>query len=212
MKPTGVGKKQTAIAIMVVALITLSFCAFFIHAIKEHERTLIREMAWEKQQDISLLAGIIDTIAEGGGAVAYEDVLIYAVQETEKTFHNTFAQVFDSDLRPLTGLNPGVGGGKKHNPMDYPEFVEAVTHSDAGTLSYWYETAQAGRREVHITYRWVPTGTRNYLVAIGISKYTISEHMPQHVIYGAVLLLAFLAAFTWRFASLAIRQLPHSKE
>jgi len=211
VKPTGVGKKQTAIAIMVVALITLSFCAFFIHAIKEHERTLIREMAWEKQQDISLLAGIIDTIAEGGGAVAYEDVLIYAVQEIEKTYYNTFAQVFDSDLQRLTDLSPGVGGGKKHNPMDYQEFVEAVTHSDAGTLSYWYENPEAGRREIHVTYRWVPTGTRNFLVVIGISKHTISAQMPQHVIYGAALLLAFLAVFTWRFTTLAIRS-AQSKE
>jgi len=36
-------------------------CAFFLYAFKEHETTLVREQAFEKQQDVNLLCGIVDT-------------------------------------------------------------------------------------------------------------------------------------------------------
>ena len=189
--------------LLAAALIILGFfCVFFNYAFKASEDRIVREQALEKQQDVGLLCGIVDRLVEmdkeTGVSHGYDDVLQFAVQFIEATYHSTFAQAFDSDLRPLTSLSPGVGGGRKHNPLDYPAFVEAVTSMEEGSLTYWYETPEAGGRTVHMAFRWVPTdighGSR-YLVAVGISKYTIVNNLDPMVKCGAVALILVTSAF-----------------
>ena len=186
--------------IVVAILILAAFCTYFSYAFHSVEDTLVREQAWEKQQDLNLLCGIVDELVEidkkTGHCYGYEEVLQFAVTYIESSYTSTYAQVFDEDLKPLTPLSPGVGGGRKHNPLDYPEFVKAVRNNESGTLVYWYETEQAGGRFVHLCYRWVPTGLDHpsrYLVAVGISKYTITESLDPRVTYGAVALILVTA-------------------
>ena len=185
---------------LVVALLFLAGCGtYFSYANHGVVDTLVREQAWEKQQDVNLLCGIVDELVEidkkTGHCYGYEEVLQFAVTYIESSYTSTYAQVFDEDLHPLTPLSPGVGGGRKHNPLDYPEFVEAVRNNESGTLVYWYETEEAGGRYVHLCYRWVPTDadhTSRYLVAVGISKYTIAESLDPKVTYGAFALVVFM--------------------
>ena len=207
--------------LLVAALLILGcFCMFFNYAFESSENRIIREQALEKEQDLGLLCGIIDQLVEMDKATGlnhgYADVLQYAVAFIEKNYYSTFAQVFDENLHPLTELSPGVGGGKKHNPMDYKEFVDAVTSDDPaisehGKLTYWYETPEAGGRTVHIAYRWVPTDKEHvsrYLVVIGISKYTIVEQVDPLVKYGAVALV-IIAGGIILAAVLVLCQLGH---
>ena len=183
-------------------LILVAFCFYFSYAFKSVEDTLVREKAWEKQQDVNLLCGVVDSLVEIDEAMrysyGYEEVLQFAVQYIEANYTSTFARVFDDNLNPLTPLSPGVGGGQKHDPLDYPEFVEAVCNNESGSLVYWYETEQAGGRYIHMYFRWVPTDTSRtsrYLVAVGISKYTIKESIDPKVTYGAVALIIVAAVF-----------------
>jgi len=133
-----------------------------------------------------------------GNIRVYEEILMYTVQHIESEYKYTFAQVFDSHLQPLTALNPGVGGGQKHNPLDYPEFVQAVHANEQGTLVYTYETAQAGKREIYMCFRWVPTDTScetRYLIAVGVSRFTVNESIDRTVIYGAIAFIIVMAIF-----------------
>ena len=175
-------------------VILVMFCLWFESAFRAVENTLVREKAWEKQQDLDLLCEVIDKLAQTD-EYNYGEVLRYAVVYIETHYTSTFAQLFDDTLTPLTSLSPGVGGGAKHNPLDYPEFVAAVTTTESGTLVYRYETAEAGARDVYMCYRWVPTGTRQYLVAVGISKYTVKESIDDRVIYGTIALIGVTAVF-----------------
>ncbi|MCL2751667.1 MAG: hypothetical protein FWE62_02810 [Firmicutes bacterium] len=194
--------------LLVLALFTLiGFCVFFSYAFRAHEDALVKEKAFEKQQDIGMIAGIIDLLAEMDRARSaehlYEDVLIFTVKYIEENFYSTFAQVYTDDLTPLLRQSPGIGGGSRHDPLDYPEFIDAVNdakYSDSpfGELSYWYETPQAGGRNVHIVYRWMPTnpqGSSRYLIVIGISRFTIQEQIDTQVIYGAAALVLVTAVY-----------------
>ena len=181
-------------------LVLVLFCCYFNYAFHSVEDTLVKEQAWEKIQDLNLLSGIVDLLVEidkdTDHSYGYDEVLKFAVQYIETHYTSTFAQVFDDNLTPLTLLSLGVGGGKKHNPLDYPEFVEAVENNDSGSLVYWYETEQAGGRYIHMCFCWVPTDqscTSRYLIAIGISKFTIKESIDYKVTYGAVALIAVTA-------------------
>jgi len=196
---------------VVAILILAGFCFYFNHAFKAQEQALIKQMAYEKRQDVALLCGVVDMLVEmeteTGDPREYTDALIFAVQYIEANFHLTFAQVFDEDFNALVPLSPGAGGGAKHNPLDYPEFVEAVTSNESGDLVYTYENPQAGKREVYMTFRWVPTDTEassRYLIAVGISKYTISESIDSLTIYGAVVLIIVAAIFIMGCTSMIV--------
>jgi hypothetical protein len=187
---------------VVAILILAGFCCFFNYAFGAFEDAIVREKVWEKQQDLGLLCGIVDKMVEmdiqAGKSSGYEEVLTFAVQDIETNYYLTYAQVFDENLHPLTPLHPGVGGGQKHNPVDYPEFVEAVMTNEYGNLVYWYETEEGGGRDVFMTFRWVPTDTGHsarHLVAVGISKHTISEQIDKTVEYGFIALIAVAAVY-----------------
>ena len=200
-------------------LILIGFGLFFPYAYASHVDTLVREQAWEKRQDVNLLCGIIDKLVEMDEAAVrgynYDEVLQFAVRYIEENYTSTFAQIFDEDLNPLTPLSPGVGGGQKHNPLDYPEFIAAVEKSketnEPGSLVYWYKTPQAGGRYVHMCFRWVPSDADHntrYLVAVGISKYTITESIDPRVFYGAFALIMLTAGIVI-YACMMIIQLGY---
>ena len=194
-------EKRRAIYQLIAAIVILcGFCVYLYLAFLESEATLVREKAFEKTQDIKLLCYITETMAglDDIDNEAYGAVLQKAVEFIEREYYLTFAQLYDEDLKPYIELNEGAGGGKKHDPMEYREFVNAVTTTNDGSLSYWYETAEAGRREVHMTYLWTPSkdlGVKRYLVAIGISKHTISESLHPAVLYGGFVLVFVLATY-----------------
>jgi len=178
--------------IVVPLLVLIAMCYFFDYAFKEFEYTQVREKAWDKQQELNLLSNIIGDLA---GIKGYEDghldeiVLRRAIEDIEKNFTSTFAQLYDDKLTPLIMPSAGVGGGRKHNPLDYPEFVKAVRNNEFGSLVYWYETEQAGGRDVYMSYRWTPGTSNRYLLAVGVSKYTIKESLGAAIVYGAIALM-----------------------
>ena len=181
---------------LLVALATLAWSCIYINdAFKAFEETLVREKAWEKQQDVNLLCDLIDSMSETDETADYEAILNYAVQYVEKNYTSTFAQLYDAELVPLFDLNEGVGGGKKHNPLDYPEFVEAVNNNESGSLIYWYETEQAGGRDIYMYYKWLTVGGERYLIATGVSKYTIRETVNMGLVNATFAIIIIASIF-----------------
>ena len=173
--------------ILATLLLIIAGCLYYAYAYPEYEAARVREKALDRQQEVNLLSGIADLLAEHdgtAGGIGYEEVLTYSLRYMEAEFTSTFAQLYDEALNPLLELSPGVAGGAKHNPLDYPEFVAAVRGSEFGSLTYWYETEEAGGRDVYMTYRWVPTDatrTDRLLIAVAISKYSVSERIATNI-------------------------------
>ena len=213
------GQLNQKMLILIPVFILVAFSSYFNFVFTAHEDAMIREKAYEKQQDIDMLCALTDRLVElgteGDGMLVYKDVLVFAAQHIDREFYNTFAQVFDAELTPLIRTNPGVGGGRKHNPLDYDEFVDAVTANDAGVLEYTYTTAEAGKRTIYMAYRWAPSGadpSQKYLIAIGVSKYTIREQINEMAIYGAIALIIVTSVIIFGCAVVMIRLLPEGKK
>jgi len=194
------GKKKW---LLLIPFIVLAFLLWF-QAISGSaiEQLLLQEKAHERRQHTEFIHAMMETFIEKGINTEHRgDILVAAVTYIEANFDSTFAQVYDGQLNPLNNLHPGIGGGQKHNPLDYPEFVYAVQNNEAGDLIYWYETPQAGGRDVYMTFRWMPTAPDNperFLVAIGISKYSITTHIPK--IFDAVIwFMIFAVTLTMLF-------------
>jgi hypothetical protein len=192
---------------LLIPLIILAFLIWYqLLSSSAIEALLLQEKAHERRQSTELIHAMMETFVEKGiSADARESILVAAVAYMEANFDSTFAQVYDEQLNPLNVLHLGVGGGEKHDPLDYPEFIEAVlaalnSDSDekAGDLVYWYETPQAGGRDIYMTFRWMPTDYENserLLVAIGISRFSLTAHIPM--VYDAVIwIMIFVVAFT----------------
>ena len=199
-------------------LVLIGFGLLFNYVFKAHEKTQIAEKALEKREDVAMLGVIVDKLVEmdarRGETNSYGEVLLAATEFIEANYNSTFAQVYkvcgdcDTGLAPLLEQSPGIGGGKKHDPLDYPEFVTAAHENEYGSLVYWYENPEAGGRYVHMTYRWVPTGdtgSTRYLVAIGISKYTISQQLDQNAKYVAAALIIVSAVIVIGSAVLFVK-------
>jgi len=182
-------------------LVLVGFTIYFPWANKEGEKRIMMEMWQEKQQDLGLLCDIVDRVVASQGtkweeSEAYQDwfrdLVINSVTYIETTYYSTYAQAFDSSLKPITDVHPGVGGGQKHNPLNYNEFVHAVSSQEFGTVRCWYETPEAGQREIFMSFRWIPTDPEfndRILVAIGISKYSLVQMANPYVQWGQVILI-----------------------
>ena len=195
-------------------LICVGFGMFLLKAYYAHEDSLVREKAWEKRQDVNLLCDTAERMIElSVDAEMVQYALQYAISYMESEFTSTFAQLYrfqGGRLSPMIELSPGVGGGEKHDPLAYPEFVDAIQHSETGSLIYWYATEEAGGRNIYMYYRWVsiPDGNgyeTKYLVAVGISKFTISEHLSPNIIYGTIALVIVASTFLLGFALLLLQ-------
>jgi len=195
------GKKKW---LLLVPAVVLAFLLWF-QALSGSaiEQLLLQEKAHERRQHTEFIHAMMETFIENGiNTESRGDILVAAVKYIEENFDSTFAQVYDGRLNPLNDLNPGIGGGKKHDPLDYPEFVGAVTREEYGDLVYWYETPQAGGRDVYMTFRWTPEDPNHpeerFLVAVGISKYSLTARIPA--VFDAVIwLMIFAVTLTMLF-------------
>jgi len=197
--------------LLLIPFVTLAFLLWFqSFSVTAIEQLLLREKAHERRQQTEFIHAVMDIFIEMDINTEHRgDLLIRAVAYIESNFDSTFAQVYNEQLDPLIDPHDGVGGGRKHDPRDYPEFVNAVRSDDAGDLVYWYETPQAGGRDIYMTFRWMPTDEDNpepYLVAIGISKYSLTTHIPM-VFEAVVWAMIFAVTFTMLLMfSIIIRQ------
>jgi len=195
--------------LLMIPVVVLSFLFWFQSLSgRAIEQLLLQEKTHERRQHTEFLHAMMETFIEKGiNTEGRGDILVEAVNYIESNFDSTFAQVYDENLTPLNVLKPGIGGGQKHNPLEYPVFVDAVQNNGAGDLVYWYETPQAGGRDVYMTYRWMPSDPSHpeerYLVAIAISKYSITTHIPM--VFDAVIwVMMFAVTLTLLFMCFVI--------
>ena len=186
--------------LFLIPLFTLGFLLWFQSLSGSAiEMLLLQEKAHERRQQTEFIHAMMDTFIEKDiNTDQRGDILIAAVAYIEAHFDSTYAQVYDAQLNPLNDLHLGIGGGQKHDPLDYPEFVEAILNNEAGDLVYWYETPQAGGRNVYMTFRWMPTDQdhpERFLVAVGISKYSITTHIPM-IFNAAIWIMIFAVTIT----------------
>jgi len=168
------------------------------------ELLLLREKSHERRQQTEFIHAAMDMFIEMGISTENRgELLVRAVAYIEANFDSTFAQVYrlqGEELTPLIDPHDGVGGGQKHDPLDYPEFVDAVLdyENNAGDLVYWYETPQAGGRDVYMTFRHMPIDPENpehFVIAIAISKYSLTTQIPM-VFDAVVWAMIFVVTFT----------------
>jgi len=184
--------------ILLLPLLVLGgFCIYFPIAQESTETLLVQELALERQQSIGTICSVINNfIAKNPEWDGCEETLVSIIEYIDQNYKTTFAQVYDHDLNALTKVSPGARGGQKHDPLNYSQFISAVTAARSGSgqgdLVYWYENPEAGGRDVYISFRWVPMSrdvSERYLVVLGVSKYSINSNINSGLQKGAIALI-----------------------
>lgn len=199
------GIKKWLLVLPIVFLIFLFWALNITNSSTQH--LLLEEKRGERRQSTEFLQGMMDEfIRVNMHSDIYDrgDMLVHAIEFIEQNYHSTYAQVFNEDLEPLNSLHQGVQGGKKHNPLNYKEFVTAVNTKPYGDLTYYYETEEAGGRDVYITFRWINCGDSRYLVVMGVSKFSIITNISvlSNAVIWCMIIITSITMFIMIYAML----------
>ena len=135
----------------------------------------------EKRDQVDLIANDIDYLIAKDNDWAtydYESMLASSVEFIDAQYM-VFAAGYNQDFR-LIGQRTK-SEAIEFNPLGYPEFIDAVLHTENGTIGLWFEDEITGvvGREMMVYYRWIPSNvglSNRYLITVGISRMSV-EHV-----------------------------------
>ena len=135
---------------------------------------MLREKYVDAVEKVDMLAAAVDATPARTwyehemniiGAVTYLDAL-YQI-------YGAVYVLADGDLLLITERNFETS---IFEPLDYPEFVDAVNANDSGGIIIGYTPEGQAYRELHLYYRWMPlysSGGERYLVITGVSEHSV---------------------------------------
>ena len=66
-------------------------------------------------------------------------------------------------------------------PMDYPEFIEAIHTQEAGGLAIRYASENQVGMDLRVYFRWMPlysSASERYLLVAAVSRHSIVTEIP----------------------------------
>ena len=155
------------------------------------DSALLAEKYDEKIDELNILAIAVDGfIAENRNWGAYDyDTVIAPVAEYIDELPMTFAAVYRETYNGLYVVSHRAPSYENapFEPLAYPEFVESIAENESGGVRVSFTPEGSDTRDVLVRFRWIPTDSdlaERYLVAVGISHYSISADIPQWVSVG----------------------------
>jgi hypothetical protein len=142
----------------------------------------------------------------------YEDSLAFSIQILDE-LPMVFAALYDQNLQNVSSRYPSYESSP-FDPLKYDAFTKAVQGKDAGTLSVIYgdRARSIPNRKMYLCFRWVPLRdsiSDRYLLAVGISRYSIKSPMLNVFIGG--ILIFFSITLVASIGTICISLLRFSK-
>ena len=177
-------KVRYLLVIVPILVITLFALAYQNLSVKIEE-SLLREKFVEKQQSVELLAAQIDAYVETpayqNGYGRFELILSAGLAKVDAQAF-TYAALYDEALDNVSARTPSYSSA--FEPVLNTEFSSVVFDNESGTYIMVYAPEDGEPRDMHIYYRWIPTGTNHadrYLAIVAVSKYSIESTLPAAV-------------------------------
>lgn len=172
------GKKLLLLPVIFLALNAV----FFSHATKEIEKTLLQGKYEDAMNFVDMLAAAVEATTEREWQ-DHEKNIRDSVEFVDQ-LHQVYAGAYKQIDGRLTLITERYYETSIFEPLDYPEFTDAISAHDHGKLVIGYTPEEQDYRELHLYYRWMPlyspTGDR-YLVAAGVSRLSIRPVVAQWV-------------------------------
>jgi len=189
-------KRNFALIIAPLLIITVAFAAYFHIVIQATTDALLQEKVLEKEIDLELLCAQMDRFIEldnDWGVYDYAAIMAHSIEYLDNLPH-TFAALYDEGLNLLTGRT---NQNTPFAPMDSPDFIADVTAKEQGNLIISYNSTPTEVREMHVYFRWIPTNTTlegRFLTVIAISEVAVTTPTLNWAWFGAIALVILTAA------------------
>jgi len=168
---------QKIIALSIICVCFISCFALLVYGIEQEK---LKEKFVDLQSILELTEIHINT---------YEDISILKtdIEYVDKLPH-IFASLYNTDLNILTYRSPEEGTAP-FDPRLNKDFMMLINNNKSGNLQIPWEDLEGRitKRTMHTCFRWVHLpGDSNYLIAAGISTYSLSS--PTLNIFIAIIL------------------------
>ena len=153
---------------------------YFQSAVRHINDTLLHEMYIAKIETVNTLAAGIEAIPE---RLRHEHMA--AIKESVEyidKLHQIYGAAYMNTDGGLTLLTKRSYETSVFEPMEYPEFLEAIRTRDRDAITINYIPERQNNRDLYIYFRWVLN--RQYLLIIGVSRHSVVSEIPVIVSSG----------------------------
>ena len=171
--------------ILLPAVFLLANAMFFQYATRKIKETMLQEKIVEITDAVDALAAAVDANPD---RIWYEHELniIGSAEYLDSRY-----QVFCGAYKPIDGelvlITERFYETSIFEPLDYPDFTEAIHRQESGSLIIGYAPENQTYRELHLYFRWMPlysAAGERYLVVAGVSLYSIVTQIPTWISAG----------------------------
>jgi hypothetical protein len=177
------GRRKYLLLVPIIFLVANAF--YFAHATREIENAMLHEKLVEIINATNGLAAAV----EGNPDRLWTDHELNIKNSVE--FFDNLYQIYGGAYRctdnGLELVTYRAYETSPFEPLDYPEFVEAINNNASGNITINYAPEEQEYRDLHLYYRWMPLYSppnERYLVITGVSKYSIVTKIPHWVSAG----------------------------
>jgi len=157
---------------------------FFAYASREVRNTLFLEKYDEIVTSVDMLAAVEEkTDCEW---FDHEKTIRDAAEFMDR-YYQVFAGAYKFSDGNLVLISERFYETSPFEPLDYPVFIETVLSHENGNLVIRYTPENQEYRDLHIYFKWMPSflpPQEQYLVAAGVSKYSITKTVSLWVSVG----------------------------
>jgi hypothetical protein len=196
-------KKTRQYVLLAAIAILAGFAGYFQLAADYMQNALLNERLRSVERDMSYICGAVDfLVAADDGVWKYEkyQTMLEHITALIDATENTYAELLAADY---TGLSERIISGNNEislhfDPRKYPELMGKIGHEDSGTTVIPHKLEDGMMVDVHVYWRWIPTGSHHQnrvLFIAGVTKYSVSLKIASWLTYGIVALFTASVIF-----------------
>jgi hypothetical protein len=195
--------KKTRQYVLFGATIILGLATWYFYAAAGYmQDALLNERLRAVERDISYICGGVDyLVAADGGVWKYEkyQTMLEHVTTLVDATENVYAELLDANYNRLSErvVSEHNEVSLNFDPRVYDDLMARIKQEESGTMTIPH-TIENGEVDVHLYWRWIPTGVQHQnrvLFIAGVTKYSVSMQMASWLTYGIIGLFAIVMVF-----------------
>jgi len=155
------------------------------YAVKEIRQTLLKEKYIEVVNIVDMLSAAVEANPERHWSEHEQNI------KDSIEYFDTLPQIFAAAYKVIDGeliiFTKRVYETSPLEPLERPEFIEAVFSNEQGSIVIGDTPENQQYRDVYLYYRWMPiysAPNERYLIVTGVSYYSVSSAVPLWVSVG----------------------------
>ena len=176
-------KRKYLILIPVVFLLLNAL--FFQYAVKKINSAVLQEKYVEITDAVDMLAAAVEANPD---RVWYEhERNICGSVEYLDSLYQIYCAAYKPVDGDLTLITERYYETSMFEPLDYPEFIEAIHTRESGGLVIGYTPDNQPHMDLHVYFRWTPlysAASERYLIIAAVSQHSVVTEIPVWVSAG----------------------------